>query len=91
VGLNLTAANHVYVMEPQYNPGVEQQAVDRVHRIGQRRETHIYRLVMADSIEGTVLELQARKRKLAALTLERGAAPGEGLAARLEEVRSLFR
>lgn len=66
-GLNFTAANHVFMMEPQFNPGVELQAVDRVHRLGQKRDVHIRRYIMANSFEEKIVELQKKKIQLANL------------------------
>ncbi|XWS58976.1 hypothetical protein CRYUN_Cryun08bG0080700 [Craigia yunnanensis] len=64
-GINLTAASRVYLLEPWWNPSVEEQAMDRVHRIGQKEDVKIVRLIAQNSIEERVLELQERKRKLA--------------------------
>ncbi len=64
-GLNLTAADHVFLLDPWWNPAVERQAVDRAHRIGQESVVNVYRLVTRDTIEERVLELQAQKRDLA--------------------------
>lgn len=64
-GINLTAASRVYLVEPWWNPAVEEQAMDRVHRIGQLEEVKVVRLIVKDSIEERILELQARKKKLA--------------------------
>ena len=61
-GLNLTAADHVFLCDPWWNPAVEDQAADRAHRIGQERPVMIYRLVAAGTVEERILELQARKR-----------------------------
>lgn len=66
-GLNFTAANKVYMMEPQFNPGVEMQAVDRVHRLGQKRDVVIRRFIMASSFEEKIVELQKKKIQLANL------------------------
>ena len=63
-GLNLTAADHVFLLDPWWNPAVEDQAADRAHRIGQTRPVMIYRLVAADTVEERVLELQRSKRGL---------------------------
>ncbi|CAN6443412.1 unnamed protein product [Victoria cruziana] len=63
-GINLTAASRVYLMEPWWNPAVEEQAMDRVHRIGQRQEVRVVRLIVRGSIEEKILELQEKKRKL---------------------------
>jgi len=65
VGLNLTAADHVFLLDPWWNPAVERQAVDRTHRIGQTRKVNVYRLVTTDTIEERILDLQAQKRDLA--------------------------
>ena len=64
-GLNLTAADHVFLVDPWWNPAVEDQAADRAHRIGQDKPVMVYRMVARDTVEERILELQARKRKLA--------------------------
>ena len=75
VGLNLTAADHVYILDPWWNPAVEDQAADRAHRIGQERPVIVFRLVASDSVEERILELQQRKRRLSdAVLAEAGAA-----------------
>jgi SNF2 family DNA or RNA helicase len=95
LGLNLTTANKVYVMEPQYNPAAEAQAVDRVHRLGQKREVVTVRYIMNDSFEEKMLELQDKKKKLATLSMD-GDGKGridkaEAARKRLEDLRSLFK
>ena len=65
VGLNLTAAEYVFLLDPWWNPAVEAQAIDRTHRIGQSRPVIAYRLIGRDTIEEKVLALQAQKRDLA--------------------------
>ena len=65
VGLNLTAADYVFLLDPWWNPAVEAQAIDRTHRIGQQRRVVSYRLVAVDTIEEKILELQGRKTALA--------------------------
>lgn len=65
VGINLTAASDVYMFDPWWNPAVEDQAMDRIHRIGQTRSVRVVRLVVKDSIEERILEMQDGKRKLA--------------------------
>jgi SNF2 family DNA or RNA helicase len=64
VGLNLTAASYVFLLDPWWNPAVELQAIDRAHRIGQKRVVNAYRLVCRDTVEERVLELQSRKKAL---------------------------
>jgi len=63
-GLNLTAADYVIHIDPWWNPAVEMQAADRAHRIGQEKPVFVYRLIMADSVEEKVLQLQEAKRNL---------------------------
>ena len=65
VGLNLTAADYVYIVDPWWNPAVEQQAIDRTHRIGQTKNIFAYRMICKDTIEDKILQLQDRKRSLA--------------------------
>ena len=64
-GLNLTAADYVFLLDPWWNPAVERQAVDRAHRIGQTRAVTAYRLVARETVEEKVLALQERKKELA--------------------------
>jgi SNF2 family DNA or RNA helicase len=64
-GLNLTAADHVFLVDPWWNPAVEDQAADRAHRIGQDKPVMVYRMVARDTVEERILELQERKRQLA--------------------------
>ena len=71
-GLNLTAADHVFLLDPWWNPAVEDQAADRAHRIGQDKPVMVYRMVARDTVEERILELQARKRALADAALVGG-------------------
>ncbi|HKP61238.1 MAG TPA: DEAD/DEAH box helicase [Polyangiales bacterium] len=64
-GLNLTAADHVFLLDPWWNPAVEDQAADRAHRIGQERPVLVHRLVAEETVEERMLTLQAKKRALA--------------------------
>jgi non-specific serine/threonine protein kinase len=74
VGLNLTAADYVIHVDPWWNPAVEMQATDRSHRIGQTRPVMVYKMVVRDSVEEKILQLQDRKRELVRqlITPERG-------------------
>ena len=65
VGLNLTEADYVYLIDPWWNPAVEAQAIDRTHRIGQTKNVFAYRMICKDTIEEKVLQLQEKKRKVA--------------------------
>lgn len=66
VGLNLTSADYVYLVDPWWNPAVEQQAIDRTHRIGQTQKVFAYKLICKDSIEEKILQLQQKKKALSA-------------------------
>jgi SNF2 family DNA or RNA helicase len=78
VGLNLTEADHVFLLDPWWNPATEDQAADRVHRIGQTRPVIVHRLIARETVEERIVELQQRKRALAATALE-GADQAAGL------------
>jgi len=65
LGLNLTAAQYVFLLDPWWNPAIEAQAIDRAHRIGQTRQVFAYRLIARDTVEEKVLTLQQSKRELA--------------------------
>ena len=68
-GLNLTAADHVFLLDPWWNPAVEDQAADRAHRIGQDRPVMVYRMVAKDTVEERIFALQSKKRALADVAL----------------------
>ncbi|WP_139185875.1 DEAD/DEAH box helicase [Sanguibacter gelidistatuariae] len=87
-GLNLTAADYCILLDPWWNPAAEAQAVDRAHRIGQKRNVMVYRMVSTDTIEEKVMALKASKSKLFASVLDGGAAGGAGLTA--TDVRELL-
>jgi SNF2 family DNA or RNA helicase len=80
VGLNLTAADYVFLLDPWWNPAVEAQAIDRTHRIGQTRPVFATRLIARDTVEERVVELQRTKRELAdaILTADNGMIGGIG-------------
>jgi non-specific serine/threonine protein kinase len=86
-GLNLTAADHVFLLDPWWNPAVEDQAADRAHRIGQDKPVLITRLVAKDTVEERILALAQRKRAVAAAVL--GEAGGAAAITR-EELISLI-
>ena len=76
-GINLTAADHVFLLDPWWNPAVEEQAADRAHRFGQERPVMVYRLVSKDTVEERILVLQDSKRRIAEVALgEAGQAGG---------------
>ncbi len=88
VGLTLTEADYVFVLDPWWNPAAEAQAVDRAHRIGQERPVMVYRLVSAGTIEEKVMALKERKAALFASVFAGEGAVGTGLDA--DDVRALF-
>ena len=98
VGLTLTAAASVFLFDLPYNPAAQDQAVDRVHRLGQARAVHVYEILAAATVEANVQRLQARKRSLAqgALLGVAGAGAAGGghgaaaRAARIDELRELM-
>ena len=65
VGINLTEADYVYLVDPWWNPAVEQQAIDRTHRIGQEKKVFAYKMICKDTVEEKILLLQARKKDIA--------------------------
>ncbi len=69
LGINLTAADHVFILDPWWNPAAEDQAADRAHRIGQDRPVMVYRLVAEDTVEERILALQEKKRALSEAAL----------------------
>jgi hypothetical protein len=71
VGINLTAASSVYMLDPWWNPAIEDQAMDRVHRLGQTRDVSVVRFCARDTIEERLFELQIRKRELAAAAFKK--------------------
>ncbi|XP_042469780.1 DNA repair protein RAD5B-like [Zingiber officinale] len=87
VGLNLTAASNVFIMDPWWNPAVEEQAIMRIHRIGQKRQVRVTRFIVKDTVEERMQQVQARKQRMisGALTDE------EVRSARIEELKMLFR
>ncbi|XP_077218275.1 DNA/RNA helicase protein [Tasmannia lanceolata] len=89
-GINLTAASRVYLVEPWWNPAVEEQAMDRVHRIGQREEVKVVRLIVRHSIEERILELQEKKKNLARIAFGKKGAK-EQRQMRVEELCTLMR
>lgn len=93
VGLNLTAASNVYIMDPWWSFAVEAQAIDRVHRMGQLRDVSVTRFVVKDSIEGRMLRVQERKMHIAGSLGLRVGGDGseeERRKERVEELRLLF-
>ncbi|KAE8553037.1 hypothetical protein EYB25_004416 [Talaromyces marneffei] len=93
VGLNLVAANQVILCDSWWAPAIEDQAIDRVYRLGQTRETMVWRLVMEGSVEDNVLKIQAAKRELSstALSERTDKKKGESTQSRLADLEKLLR
>ncbi|XP_048555056.1 putative SWI/SNF-related matrix-associated actin-dependent regulator of chromatin subfamily A member 3-like 1 [Triticum urartu] len=89
-GVNLTAASTVYLFDPWWNPGTEEQAMDRVHRIGQKKAVKVVRLIVKNSIEERVLELQERKKRLISGAFRKKVGGKEEKELRLEELRIML-
>ena len=89
VGLNLVAAQTVYLLDPWWNPAVEEQAIDRVHRIGQPYAVRVKRFIVQHTVEDRILALQAKKTAMVKGAL--GARdPSETKAMRLEDLKFMF-
>ena len=88
-GLNLTAANQVIILDPFWNPFVEEQAIDRAHRIGQTRSVQVHRVLVQNTVEDRIIALQEKKRELINMALDEKAADGMGRLG-LAELRYLF-
>ncbi|GLB37536.1 putative HIRAN [Lyophyllum shimeji] len=93
VGLNLTVANNVYLMDPWWQEGIESQAIDRVNRIGQKKPVHVYQLIAENTVESKVIEIQERKKQLiqqAFSGIERRETQRHQREARLQDLIALF-
>jgi superfamily II DNA or RNA helicase len=87
-GINLTAADTVIIYDPWWNPAVESQAIDRAHRIGQKKTVNVYRLVTQDSVEQRIMELKSKKAALASALLD--SRKHESLALSKTDLENLF-
>ncbi|KAJ7780541.1 SNF2 family N-terminal domain-containing protein [Mycena maculata] len=93
LGLNLTVANNVYLMDPWWQEGIESQAIDRVNRIGQTKPVHVYQMIAENTVESKVLEIQDRKKKLikeAFSGMKRTETQRQQKEARLQDLIELF-
>jgi SNF2 family DNA or RNA helicase len=89
-GLNLVAATRLYLLDMWWNPAVEEQAIQRVHRIGQRSEVHVYRFIVTDSIDTDVLELHRAKERLLEDALHGGLQQEAASKLTIEDFKKLF-
>ncbi|KAK3491228.1 SNF2 family N-terminal domain-containing protein [Neurospora hispaniola] len=85
VGLTLTAASHVHIIEPQWNPSVEEQAIGRARRMGQTKEVVATRYIMKGTVEQSILSLQQKKKNIARFTF--GTASGDAVSERLDDFK----
>ncbi|KAM0756492.1 hypothetical protein T439DRAFT_376672 [Meredithblackwellia eburnea MCA 4105] len=90
VGLNLTAGRRVYLMEPFWNPAVENQAIDRIHRLGQTMPVQTIRYIIQNSIEQNMLKIQQRKMELANMSIGQTLSKSELARRRLEDLKLLM-
>ncbi|KAF9024848.1 hypothetical protein BDZ89DRAFT_1068783 [Hymenopellis radicata] len=93
LGLNLTVANNVFLMDPWWQEGIESQAIDRVNRIGQKKDVHVYQLIAENTVEAKVLDIQEKKKALikqAFSGTKRTETPLQRKEARLQEIVELF-
>lgn len=87
VGLNLTSASHAFMMDPWWSPGMEDQAIDRIHRIGQQNSVKVIRFIIDNSVEEKMLRIQERKRMLGDVV---DGDESERRQKRIEEIQMLF-
>ncbi|XP_036098633.1 helicase-like transcription factor isoform X3 [Molossus molossus] len=91
VGLNLSAASRVFLMDPAWNPAAEDQCFDRCHRLGQKQEVVITKFIVKDSVEENMLKIQNTKRELAAGAFGTRSTPAGGVKqAKINEIRTLI-
>ena len=88
VGLNLTAASKLILLDPAWNPSTEEQCFDRIHRLGQTRDVVVTKLVMKGSIEQRMLEIQDKKRNLISGAFRQ--TEGERRRQRIQDIRHIF-
>ncbi|XP_015230789.1 PREDICTED: helicase-like transcription factor isoform X1 [Cyprinodon variegatus] len=88
VGLNLTAASHVFLMDPAWNPATEEQCIDRCHRIGQKRNVVVTKFIVKDSVEENMVKIQKKKQDLVEKTF--GLANMDRKTSRIDDIRALL-
>ena len=88
VGLNLTAADYVIHLDPWWNPAIESQATDRVHRMGQQNKVFVYKLITTGTIEEKIQELQDSKKQLLAEIIDIDTAAEKSL--NFDEIKNLL-
>ncbi|XP_061598880.1 helicase-like transcription factor [Cololabis saira] len=88
VGLNLTAASHVFLMDPAWNPATEEQCIDRCHRLGQTKKVVVTKFIVKDSVEEKMVEIQKRKQDLVDKAF--GSATTDKKTSRMDDIRALM-
>ncbi|CAL8273482.1 unnamed protein product [Merluccius merluccius] len=88
VGLNLTAASHVFLMEPAWNPAAEEQCIDRCHRLGQTRKVFVTKFIVKDSVEENMVKIQRRKQDLVEKAF--GSKNTDRKTSRIDDIRALM-
>ncbi|KAF9270757.1 DNA repair protein RAD5 [Marasmius fiardii PR-910] len=89
VGLNLTVANHVFMMDCWWNAATENQAIDRVHRLGQEKSVYVTHFLISDTIEGRIIQIQKRKTAIVKEAF-RGSGSGKGNPESIENLKIMF-
>lgn len=88
VGLNLMAANHLFLMDVHWNPQMEAQASDRVYRVGQKKQVNIYKFICANTIETRILNIQSQKLQIAKNLFEGSSAISSKIT--LDDLKQIF-
>ncbi|EYB33485.1 hypothetical protein FG05_30075 [Fusarium graminearum] len=88
VGLTLTVATQVHIIEPQWNPSVEEQAIARALRMGQSKSVKVFRYIMRNTVEERILALQKKKRDLVKFTID--ANSRDGVSGTLEDLKFIL-
>lgn len=90
VGLNLTTANHVFMMDCWWNTATEHQAIDRVHRLGQEKTVYVKHFIVEDTIEGRILQIQKRKTAIIKEAFRGTQQSGKGDPESIENLKVIF-
>ncbi|MEQ2266611.1 hypothetical protein XENORESO_012331 [Xenotaenia resolanae] len=88
VGLNLTAASHVFLMDPAWNPATEEQCIDRCHRLGQKSDVVVTKFIVKDSVEENMVKIQKKKQDLVEKTF--GSTNTDRKTSRIDDIKVLL-
>ncbi|XP_051942734.1 helicase-like transcription factor isoform X2 [Hippocampus zosterae] len=89
VGLNFTAASHVFLMDPAWNPATEEQCIDRCHRLGQKRKVFVTKFIVKDSVEENMVKIQRQKQELVEVAF--GSADNDRKTSRINDIKALMK